>query len=60
MSEGTVRQWCRMLKYGETNVYDKERSGLPSIMSDDCVQGFDKKISKRCYFTVSELLCEFP
>jgi hypothetical protein len=24
MSEGTVRQWCRMFKDGETNVHDEE------------------------------------
>jgi hypothetical protein len=24
MSEGTVRQWCRMLKDGRTNVHDEE------------------------------------
>jgi hypothetical protein len=24
MSEGTVRQWCRMFKDGRTNVHDEE------------------------------------
>jgi hypothetical protein len=27
MSEGTVRQWCRMFRNGRTNVHDEERSG---------------------------------
>jgi hypothetical protein len=25
MSEGTLRQWCRMFKDGPTNVHDEER-----------------------------------
>jgi hypothetical protein len=24
MSEGTVRQWCKMFKDGQTNVHDEE------------------------------------
>jgi hypothetical protein len=38
MSEGTVRQWCRMFKGGGTNVHDGEQSGWPSIVSDDLIQ----------------------
>jgi hypothetical protein len=34
MSEGTVRQWCRMFKDGRTNVHDEERGGRPSAVSD--------------------------
>jgi transposase len=34
MSEGTVRQWCRMFKDGRTNVHDEERSGRPAIYSE--------------------------
>jgi hypothetical protein len=30
MSEGTVRQWCRMFTDGRTNVHDQERSGRPA------------------------------
>jgi transposase len=37
MSEGTVREWCRMFKYGWTNVHNEEQSGRPSAMSDDLV-----------------------
>jgi hypothetical protein len=53
MSEGTVRQWCRMFKDGQTNVHDEERSGLPSVVSDDLVQSVEKKICERWYFTIS-------
>jgi hypothetical protein len=27
MSEGTVRQWCRMFKDGQIDVHDEEQSG---------------------------------
>jgi hypothetical protein len=37
MSEGTVRQWCRMLKVGQTNVHSAEQSVQPSVMSHDLV-----------------------
>jgi transposase len=33
-SEGTVRQWYRMYKNGQTNVHDEERSGRPTICSE--------------------------
>jgi hypothetical protein len=34
MSEGTVRQGCRMFKDGQTNVPDEERSGQTVICSE--------------------------
>jgi predicted transcriptional regulator len=37
MSEGTVRQWCRIFKDGQTNVHNEEQSVQPSVMSDDLV-----------------------
>jgi transposase len=60
MSEGTVRQWCRMFKHEPKNVHDKERSGRPSAVSDDHVQGVDQKICERRRFTISEVSREFP
>jgi hypothetical protein len=30
MSEGALRQWCRMFKDGRTNVHDEERNGRPA------------------------------
>jgi hypothetical protein len=58
--EGTVRQWCRMFKDGRTNVHDEERSGRPSVVSDDLVQSVDQKICERRRFTISGLSREFP
>jgi transposase len=59
MSEGTVRQWCRMFKDGRPNFHDEERSGRPYVVSDDLVQSVDQKICERRCFTISELSCEF-
>jgi hypothetical protein len=59
MSEGTVRQWCRVFKDGRTNVHDEDRSGRPSVVSEDLVQSVDQKICERRRFTISELSCAF-
>jgi hypothetical protein len=34
MSEGTVRQWCRMFNDEETNVHNEEQSGQSAICSE--------------------------
>jgi predicted transcriptional regulator len=47
MNEGTVRQWCRMFKDGQTNVHDEERNVRPSVVSDNLVQSVDQKICER-------------
>jgi hypothetical protein len=60
MSEGNVRQRCRMFKDGRTNVHDDKRSGQPSVVSDNLVLNVDQKICEGWHFTISELLCEFP
>jgi hypothetical protein len=59
MSEGTVRQWCRMFTDGPANVHDEERSGWRSVASDDRVQSVDQKNCERRRFTISELSDEF-
>jgi transposase len=46
MREGTVRNWCRMFKDGRKNVHDEERSGRPSVVSDDLVESVEQKISE--------------
>jgi transposase len=43
MSEGSARQWCRMFKDGRTDVHYEERSGRPSVVSDDLVQIVEQK-----------------
>jgi hypothetical protein len=60
ISEGTVRQWCRMLKNGRKYVHSGERSSRPPVVSDDLVQNVGQIICDRRRFTISELSCEFP
>jgi hypothetical protein len=60
MSEGTVRQWCRIFKDGRTDVHDEERNDRSSVVGDDLVQSVDQKICERLHFTISEISCEFP
>ena len=38
MSDSKVRQLCRLFKEGRTNVHDEERSGRPSVITDDLVE----------------------
>jgi hypothetical protein len=46
MSEGTVRQWCRMFKGGQTVFMMKNKMvGWPSVVSDDLIQSVDQTIS---------------
>jgi transposase len=47
MSEGTIRQWCTMFKYGRTNIQDKMQSGQLSVVSDD------QKICEKWCFIIS-------
>jgi hypothetical protein len=60
MSEGTVRQWCRIFKDGWTYVHDEEPRGQPFVVSDDLVQNVDQKVCERRCFTISEFSCKFP
>jgi hypothetical protein len=46
MNEGTVRQWCRMFKYGRKNVHNEEQSDQPSVVSNDLIQIVDQKCMK--------------
>jgi hypothetical protein len=55
MSEGIVRQWCRMFKDERKNVHDEKRGGRSSVVSDDLVPNVDQEICERRRFTVSKL-----
>ncbi|KAG8308547.1 hypothetical protein J6590_107134, partial [Homalodisca vitripennis] len=45
---------------GRTNVHNEDRSGRPSLVSDDLVNKVDEKIRKNRRFTISELSDHFP
>jgi len=59
MSESKVRQWCCLFK-GRTNVHDEERSGRPSVITDDLMEKVNTTIRGNRHFTISELSLEFP
>jgi hypothetical protein len=46
MSEGTVRQWCRMFKDWRKNIHDEQRSVRTSVMSDHPFKSVDQKYVK--------------
>lgn len=60
ISEGVVRQWVRLFKSGRTNIHDDERSGRPSVASDDLVTKIDERVRESRRFTISELSEQFP
>jgi len=55
MSEGRVRQWCIVFKNGRTNIHDEERSGRPTIVTDELVAKISEKIHENRLFTITEL-----
>ncbi|GBO26934.1 hypothetical protein AVEN_269373-1 [Araneus ventricosus] len=60
MSEGMVRKWVRAFKDGRTNTHDEERSGRPSVITEDLVQNVGGKVRENRRFTISSLTNEFP
>ena len=60
MSDGMVRQWCRLFKEGRANVHDEERSGRPSVIKGDLVEKVKTTIRGNRRFTISELSLEIP
>lgn len=60
MSESRVRQWCIDFKNGRTNVHDEDRSGRPSLVTDELVMKINDKIREDRRFTITELLKHFP
>lgn len=60
ITEGGVRQWCIRFKSGRTNVHDEERSGRPSIVTDELVAKVDEKIQESRRLTMTELSFSFP
>ncbi|KAG8336234.1 Tetratricopeptide repeat protein 37 [Homalodisca vitripennis] len=55
-----VRKWIRAFKDGRTNVYDEERSGRPSVITDDLIQKVNCKVKGNRPFTISFLAEKFP
>ncbi|GFV74790.1 histone-lysine N-methyltransferase SETMAR [Trichonephila clavipes] len=60
MSDGMVRKWARALKDFRTKIHDEERSGRPSVITDELIQKVDCKVKENRRFTISSLAEKFP
>jgi hypothetical protein len=60
MSEGTVRQWCRVFTDGRTNLHYEQESLRPYVVCDYLVQSVEQKICERRRFTIKKFAFEFP
>jgi hypothetical protein len=60
MNESNVRQQCRMFNEGRTNVRDEERSGHPSLISENLKNRSDQHIRTNRRFTLDEIHETFP
>ncbi|GFT49575.1 HTH_48 domain-containing protein [Trichonephila clavipes] len=60
MSDGMVLKWVRAFKDGRINIHDEERSGRPSVITDELIQKVDCKVKEKRRFTSSSLAEKFP
>jgi len=60
MSDGMVRKWVRMFNEGRENVHDEARGGRPSLVNDDLLRKFNKRVRDDRCFTISDLSLHFP
>lgn len=60
MSRVHVWEWCSRFKEGQTNVHDEERSGRPSIITEQLVESVKEKILGDHRVTISDLVNLFP
>jgi hypothetical protein len=44
MNRQNVTKWCREFSEGRTDVHNKQRSGKPSLISDDLIQKIEGEI----------------
>ncbi|KAG5325758.1 SETMR methyltransferase, partial [Pseudoatta argentina] len=60
MNRTSVFKWCREVKNGRTSVHDDQRSGRPSILTDDSVEKIENALRDDRRLTVDELSAMFP
>ncbi|KAG5316575.1 SETMR methyltransferase, partial [Pseudoatta argentina] len=60
MNRTSVFKWCREFKNGRTSVHDDQRSGKPSILTDDIVEKIENALRDDRRLTVDELSAMFP
>jgi transposase len=44
MNQQNVTKWCREFSEGRADVHDEQRSGRPSLISDDLLQEIEGEI----------------
>ena len=55
MNRQNVTKWCREFFEGRTDVHDEQRSGRPSLISDDLLQDTEGEIRAHRRVTIREL-----
>jgi len=60
MNRQNVTKWCREFSEGRTDVHDQQRSGRPSLISDDLIQENEGEISANRRVTIRELHHTIP
>ena len=55
MNRENVAKWCREFCGGRTDVHDEQRSGRPSVISDELLQRTEKAIRANRRLTIREL-----
>jgi len=60
MSDGMVRKWIRMFNEGWEYMHYEVWSGRPSLVRDDLLRKFNKRVRVDKCFTISDLSLHFP
>ena len=55
MNRQNVMNWCREFSEGRTDVHDEQRSGRPSLISDDLLQEIEGEIRTNQCVTIRQL-----
>jgi hypothetical protein len=55
MNRQNVTKWCREISEGRTDVHNEQRSGRPSLISDDVLQKIEGEIRANRRGTIREL-----
>ena len=55
MNRQNVTKWCRQFSEGRTDVHEEQRSGRPSLISDDLLQEIEGEMCTNRRVTIREL-----
>jgi transposase len=60
MNQQNVKKWCREFSVVRTDVHDEQRSGRPSLISDDLLQEIEVEISTNRHVTIRDFYHIIP